>query len=84
MKIMRECTDGFVIAQKDLQLRGPGEVLGTRQTGLAHMKIADLLRDASLVKQTYSLAKQLIRDYPDCVTPIIQRWVAQRQEYGKV
>ena len=69
---MRETTDGFRIAEKDLEIRGPGEVLGTRQTGLAQMKIADLERDADLLERVNSLganpARQLRQSPPSwCV-----------------
>ncbi|WP_438884794.1 hypothetical protein, partial [Bacillus cereus group sp. Bce018] len=56
---MRETTDGFRIAEKDLEIRGPGEVLGTRQTGLAQMKIADLERDADQLERVTALAQAL-------------------------
>ena len=61
---MRETNDGFVIAEKDLELRGPGELLGTRQTGLAAFRVADLARDADLLPQVHALADRLLADDP--------------------
>ena len=72
---LRQTNDGFAIAEKDLQLRGPGELLGTRQTGLAAFRIADLARDADLLPQVHALADQLLRDAPDAAERIIDRWV---------
>ena len=72
---LRRTNDGFAIAEKDLQLRGPGELLGTRQTGLAAFRIADLARDADLLPQVHALADQLLRDAPDAAERIIDRWV---------
>lgn len=81
---LRETNDGFVIARKDLELRGPGEVLGTRQAGMLQLKVADLLRDHFLLPQVQAAAEILLRDFPQQVEPLIQRWVAQGQKYGEV
>ena len=67
LETMRETTDGFAIAQKDLELRGPGDMLGTRQTGLPELRIADLIRDAKLIPQVQKVADTLLTDYPDTV-----------------
>ena len=72
---LRRTNDGFAIAEKDLQLRGPGELLGTRQTGLAAFRIADLARDADLLPQVHALADQMLRDAPGVAGRIIDRWV---------
>ena len=64
LETMRETNDGFVIAEKDLELRGPGELLGTRQTGLAAFRVADLARDADLLPQVHALADRLLADAP--------------------
>ena len=72
---LRRTNDGFAIAEKDLQLRGPGELLGTRQTGLAAFRIADLARDADLLPQVHALADQMLRDAPGVADRIIDRWV---------
>lgn len=82
LHVMRESNDGFVIAQEDLELRGPGEVLGTRQTGLAEMQMADLVRDADLLPHVQRIATRLIADYPDSVPPIIRRWLGDAARYA--
>ena len=82
--IMRESTDGFVIAEKDLALRGPGEVLGTRQTGVVQFRVADLVRDADLLPDVQQAAQQLARQYPDHVQPLLDRWIAQGQHFAQV
>ena len=84
LQVMRDTTDGFVIAQKDLQLRGPGELLGTRQTGLAQLKVADLIRDRDLLKLVRQAAKAIVVKHPEIVDPLIQRWVATGESYGRV
>ena len=61
---MRDTNDGFEVARRDLELRGPGELLGTRQTGLAQMRVADLLRDADLLPRVQIAAETLLRDWP--------------------
>jgi ATP-dependent DNA helicase RecG len=82
--IMRETNDGFVIAEKDLQLRGPGEMLGTRQTGLLQFKVADLLRDADLLPAVRDAAQALLARWPGHVTPLLERWLRHGQQYGQV
>ncbi|RDH42109.1 ATP-dependent DNA helicase RecG [Zooshikella ganghwensis] len=77
LSIMRETNDGFLIAEKDLQLRGPGEVLGTRQTGVANLKIADILRDQALLPTVQHIAQLLLTHYPERVDTIIERWLDQ-------
>nr|WP_229843156.1 ATP-dependent DNA helicase RecG [Halomonas urumqiensis] len=85
LAVMRETTDGFRIAEKDLELRGPGEVLGTRQTGLAQMKIADLERDAELLERVAPLADALLLSHPDASQPLIRRWLGEEAgRYGQV
>ncbi|WP_087720128.1 ATP-dependent DNA helicase RecG [Salinicola salarius] len=83
--ILRDTTDGFKVAEKDLELRGPGEVLGTRQTGLAQMKIADLERDRDLLDTVTALAQALLEEAPDAAPPLIQRWLGDEAgRYGQV
>jgi len=82
--VMRETTDGFKIAQKDLELRGPGEVLGTRQTGVMQLKIADLVRDAHLLPEVIRLSDELVEKYPQRIEPLIQRWLSGQAHYAKV
>ena len=84
LDILCHSTDGFVIAQKDLELRGPGELLGTRQTGLAELKVADLVRDADLLPQVRSTAESLLRENAACVAPLRRRWIGNAEEYGRV
>jgi ATP-dependent DNA helicase RecG len=82
LETMRETSDGFVIAEKDLELRGPGELLGTRQTGLAEFRLADLVRDADLLPQVHALAEQLLADAPDTADRIVARWVGSAVRYA--
>jgi ATP-dependent DNA helicase RecG len=84
LAIMRETTDGFVIAEKDLELRGPGEMLGTRQTGLLQFKVADLLRDADLLPAVRDAAQALLERWPQHVSPLLERWLRHGQQYGQV
>lgn len=81
---LRNTTNGFEIAQKDLELRGPGEMLGTRQTGLPVMRIADLMRDAKLLPAVHKAAALLQGQFPDVIQPLIQRWLGGHFDYGKV
>jgi ATP-dependent DNA helicase RecG len=84
LNVMRETTDGFVVAQKDLELRGPGEVLGTRQTGMFALRIANLLDDADLLPAVIRLSDALERDSPERVTALVRRWIRTGAEYAKV
>jgi len=81
LQVMRETNDGFEIAQKDLELRGPGEVLGTRQTGEMQFRIADLLRDQPILAQVQQAAELMLDRYPDSVGPLMRRWIADRARY---
>lgn len=80
--VLRETNDGFLIAQRDLELRGPGELLGTRQTGLADLKIADLVRDQPLIPQVQKMARFLMDRHPGHVDPLIRRWMGLRDHYS--
>ena len=82
LKVLRESNDGFVIAEKDLEIRGPGELLGTRQTGLAELKIADLVRDAALIAEIQQTAYMIWQKYPDNARALINRWLANREQYS--
>ncbi|WP_258910625.1 ATP-dependent DNA helicase RecG [Pseudomonas putida] len=82
--IMRETNDGFIIAEKDLELRGPGEMLGTRQTGLLQFKVADLMRDADLLPAVRDAAQALVARWPNHVSPLLDRWLRHGQQYGQV
>jgi ATP-dependent DNA helicase RecG len=81
LAVLRESNDGFVIAQKDLEIRGPGEFLGTKQTGLADLKIADLLRDAHLIPEVQQHAYLIWKKHPQNAQAIIQRWMGDREYF---
>lgn len=82
--VLRESNDGFVIAEKDLLLRGPGDVMGTRQTGQIQLKIANLDRDTDLLENVQEAAKLLISHYPGSIPAIIDRWLGQTTHYSEV
>lgn len=82
--IMRDSNDGFFIAEQDLAIRGPGQVLGTRQTGLMSFRIADLARDATLLDPVKSAADTIEHDYPSHIDPLVNRWLGDRELYGNV
>lgn len=84
LSIMRETNDGFAIARKDLELRGPGEVLGTRQTGIAQYRIVNLQRDQYLIDSVGKAANVLLSRYQQNITPLIQRWLGHSTQYGEV
>ncbi len=81
LAVMRESNDGFFIARKDLELRGAGEVLGTRQTGEMQFRIADLVRDQALLDEVRQAAAVILERYPDRVAPLVQRWIGIREQY---
>jgi ATP-dependent DNA helicase RecG len=84
LKVIRESSDGFEIARRDLALRGPGELLGTRQTGLAQLRVADLMRDADLLPQVQEAAELLLRDHPERIAGLAARWIGPGERYGRV
>jgi ATP-dependent DNA helicase RecG len=84
LKVIYENSDGFIIAQADLHLRGPGEFLGTRQSGVPMLKIADLERDADLLEVAKSMADRLIKEYPQAVEKHLERWMSHAGELVKV
>ena len=84
LRVLRSTTDGFAIAQKDLELRGPGEVLGTRQTGLMQLRVANIVRDADLLPDVIRISDELLIRYPQRVDPLIERWTRGDSEYAKV
>lgn len=84
LAIMRETCDGFLIAERDLELRGPGELLGTKQTGLLQLRIADLIRDSDLLPQVREAAQWLLREWPENSAPLLERWLRDGQQYGQV
>jgi ATP-dependent DNA helicase RecG len=84
MEIMRETSDGFRIAEKDLELRGPGDVLGTRQTGMLQFRVADLARDAALLKSIPAAADTLLKHHPAQVDKLIRRWIGDASRFAGV
>jgi ATP-dependent DNA helicase RecG len=84
LKAIRETNDGFEIARRDLELRGPGELLGTRQTGLAQLRVADLMRDADLLPRVQETAELLLTGYPDNIAALATRWIGTAERYGRV
>ena len=82
LETMRLTSDGFLIAEKDLELRGPGELLGTRQTGLAAFRVADLARDAGLLPTVHDLAERLLNDAPALADRIVNRWIGGAVRYA--
>jgi ATP-dependent DNA helicase RecG len=82
--VLRETSDGFVVAQKDLELRGAGEVLGTRQAGDPHFRVADHVRDADLVPLVVELSEWLLAKAPKAVDELVRRWIRGEAEYAKV
>jgi ATP-dependent DNA helicase RecG len=84
LNAIRETNDGFVIAQRDLELRGPGELLGTRQTGLARMRVADLVRDHDLLPRVQQAAELILAQHPDRIEPLTTRWIGSDDKYGRI
>ena len=83
LKIMRETSDGFKIAEKDLELRGPGEILGTRQTGDLQLRIADLRRDGHLLSAIKPISQHLLLNNPEMVDLLIRRWLGHSDKYAQ-
>jgi len=81
LTVMRESTDGFFIAEKDLELRGPGQVLGTQQTGLMTFRVAEIGRDSSMLEDVKLASEALSANYPELVDPLISRWVGERLQF---
>jgi len=84
LRVMRETNDGFRIAQKDLEIRGPGEFLGTRQTGLEQFRIADLQQDQLLLDKIGNVSRTLLEEFPENADRIIERWIGKKERYGQV
>jgi ATP-dependent DNA helicase RecG len=84
LAVLRDTNDGFIVAQRDLELRGPGELLGTRQTGLPDYRVANLVRDADLMPQVQVAAEELRKSSPGNAAAIVRRWLGDAGRYGKV
>ena len=84
LEVLRATTDGFAIAQRDLEIRGPGELLGTRQTGLVQLRIADLARDLPLLPGIERAASELLARHESRVAPLVRRWIGAGAVYGQV
>jgi ATP-dependent DNA helicase RecG len=84
LNILRQTSDGFRIAEKDLELRGPGEVLGTRQTGILQFRVADLARDRQLLERIPAVANRLLREEPELADRLIQRWIGDAARFAGV
>ena len=84
LEVMRKSQDGFYIAEQDLAIRGPGEVLGTRQTGVMQFKIADLMRDKGLLPTVERLATAMNQQTPMYIEPLISRWLQQSIRFAQV
>jgi ATP-dependent DNA helicase RecG len=84
LAVLRDTNDGFLVAQRDLELRGPGELLGTKQTGLPDYRIANLVRDAELMPGVQVAAESISRSSPEKGTAIVRRWLGDAGRYGKV
>ena len=81
---VRATNDGFEIARRDLELRGPGELLGTRQAGLMQLKVADLMRDADLLPRVQAAADVMLHAHAANMAPLERRWLGAGTRYGKV
>ena len=84
LRIMRETNDGFLIAEKDLEIRGPGELLGTKQTGDMGFRVAKLERDDHLLTQAHYVATQVLKDFPDQAEALLKRWLPEAPRYAYV
>ena len=84
LQAMRDTNDGFEIARRDLELRGPGEVLGTKQSGVIEFRVADIVRDQDLIPLVEQGAKRLLEAYPEHAQPLIDRWLGDAEQYGSV
>lgn len=84
LTVLRDTNDGFVVAQRDLELRGPGELLGTRQTGLPDYRIANIVRDAELMPKVQITAEALRKEDDGRASAIVRRWLGDADRYSKV
>jgi len=84
LNVMRETNDGFVVAEKDLELRGAGELLGTKQTGILEYKFADIIRDSALLPDVYFCADEIMQNTPKIAKALCERWIKKSDELSRV
>ncbi len=84
LAVLRDTNDGFEVSRRDLELRGPGELLGTRQTGLMALRVADLQRDADLLPRVQATAEVMLAQHPATIPALLRRWIGRGERYGKV
>ena len=84
LNALRESSDGFEIARRDLELRGPGELLGTRQTGMLTFHIADLIRDQAMLPQVEQTANTMLEEHVANIPPLVRRWLGDTVNYVDV
>ena len=84
LSILRDSNDGFVIAENDLEIRGPGELLGTKQTGDMGFRVARLERDSHLLEQAHTVANELLNNYPQHADGLLKRWLPKAPRYAYV
>ena len=84
LSVLRDSNDGFYISQKDLELRGPGEILGKKQTGLPQYRIANISRDANLMPKVQKTAEIIMKNFPNRTNDIVSRWLGSSEKLGKV
>ena len=84
LAVLRDSSDGFEIARRDLELRGPGEVLGTRQTGEMQLRIANVVRDEPMLGDVQRAAELILQRYPERAGPLVRRWLGERTQYARV
>jgi ATP-dependent DNA helicase RecG len=84
LAVLRDTADGFEVARRDLELRGPGELLGTRQTGLMQLRVADLVRDADLLTRVQRAADLMLAGPQANIAALLRRWVGEGERFGKV
>ncbi len=82
LQVLRDSNEGLVIAQKDLEIRGPGELLGTRQTGNAEFKVADLLRDQAMIPEFHRMARHIHERYQHQAKALIELWMTETELYS--
>ena len=84
LQAVRDSSDGFYLAEQDLKLRGPGEVMGTKQTGMQRLKIANIIRDREILPKVQSAAKEILQRHPSVIAPLKSRWLGDNEEYREV